>query len=247
MEQAHVAIKSWAYCLHTFRALLQGSSLRGCIARARSRTHCTSLVCSAGAANGCTCHRMSCAAITTPAEHGGTGNASAAANGRSAAMLPPLVHNVGPGQERARPHRVGARDACVDLEAAADAVGMLGHQPDGREVNYRDVTDVTANARGGGSGVAGWRSRQLLLWTCALHEGGNANLSAEGPSHFFRVGCIGPTCDWPPLNTTARPNQLFSTEGPPRCTFAGGDHVRGPGGDDTMGMSVRVWRRAAER
>ena len=59
-----VPLKLWAYCLFSRKSLLDQRGAYGCIARTRTRTRCSSLVC----ANNnqkywCNCWNASCAAL----------------------------------------------------------------------------------------------------------------------------------------------------------------------------------------
>ncbi|KAL1514912.1 hypothetical protein AB1Y20_003992 [Prymnesium parvum] len=58
------AIREWMYCLHTKRALLDQRGVYGCIARARARRRCGSLMCAKSDVKyWCHCFNATCAAV----------------------------------------------------------------------------------------------------------------------------------------------------------------------------------------
>ena len=129
-------LKEWVYCLHTFRSYLEGSKQRGCVARARARTRCASLVCPRfGFKHWCNCHNASCRVI------------SGVANGGRR----PLVANIGPGNNPAwvRSLSLDANTACVDvgpgstIDASSSNDGEEGTQLFLRTCSLRrDAEDV---------------------------------------------------------------------------------------------------------
>ena len=66
-EQVRVwELRGWAYCLHTQKALRDETGQFGCIARARARTRCPSLLCPLHSRQyWCKCFNMTCAAYRT--------------------------------------------------------------------------------------------------------------------------------------------------------------------------------------
>lgn len=115
-----VPLKLWAYCLFSRKSLLDQRGAYGCIARARTRTRCSSLVCAnSNQKYWCNCWNASCAALEL---------------GRPAAKLGPFeAEGAVPLQKTRQLQRAITRDRrtmCVDLNASTQLLLNAGGMGD---------------------------------------------------------------------------------------------------------------------
>jgi hypothetical protein len=125
-----VPLKLWAYCLFSRKSLLDQRGVYGCIARTRTRTRCSSLVCAhSNQKYWCNCWNASCAALELgrPAAKLGPFEAEGAVPLQKAWQLQRALRR---DRRTADATGVTAATRCIDLNASTQLLLRAGGMGD---------------------------------------------------------------------------------------------------------------------